>query len=598
MNQALQEAPARKTETSDSELAQQWLSALEAALQSGNADAVAALFTQHDCHWRDLLAFTWHITPYRGAKEIGAGLAAGQSVAKAHNFALAEGRTAPRRMQRAGNAVIEAIFSFETAVGRGNGVLRLPVDNPSQAFQLMTSLQELKGFEEQVGRNRPTGSTYSRNFGGMNWKDQRLQQQRYEDREPAVLIVGGGQAGLTAAARLVRLGVDTLVIDRYEQIGDCWRKRYHSLALHNYTDINHLPYMPFPTNWPKYLPKDMLADWFESYVWAQEINYWTGTEFVSGSYDEGSGTWKALVRRNDGAERTLRPRHIILANGVIGAPSIPDIPGLKDFKGDVMHVAKFSTGAQWRGKKALVLGTGNSGHDVAQDLHGNGVDTTIVQRGSTTVVSVDPSAKLVHAPFMDGTPIDDVDLIATANTMPMTTKNMQNLAKRMIELDKDLIAGLKAKGFKWDMGEDNAGHQMKIRRRFGGYYLNCGCSELIISGEIGLLQYETIEKFVAGGALLKDGSVKPADLVVMATGYQPQQRVVAQLFGEAMAQKVGAVWGIAPDGEMNNMWKRTPQEGLWFVGAGFANCRQYSKFIALQIKAIEEGLLTKKRVVS
>lgn len=594
MNQALQTAPASLAGVSDEALVQQWLSSLEAALQTGNADAVASLFTPDDCHWRDLFAFTWHITPHRGAREIGAALVAGQAVVRARGFALARNRTAPRRMQRAGNTVIEAIFSFETEAGRGYGVVRLPAGNPGQAFQMMTSLHELKGFEEHLGLNRRTGSTYSRNFGGLNWKDQRLKAQRYEDREPVVLIVGGGQAGLTAAARLVQLGVDTLVIDRHERIGDCWRKRYHSLALHNYTDINHMPYMPFPATWPKYLPKDMLADWFESYVWTMEINYWTGTEFVTGSYDQATATWKAEVRRTDGTTRTLRPKHIILANGVIGAPSIPDLPGLKDFKGDVMHVEGFSTGANWRGKKALVLGTGNSGHDVAQDLHANGVDTTIIQRGSTTVVSVDPSAKLVHAPFMDGTPIDDVDLIAITNTLPMTRQNLQNLAKRMVELDKDLIAGLKARGFKWDMGEDNAGHQMKIRRRFGGYYLNCGCSELIISGEVGLMQYDTIDRFVAEGARLKDGTIKPADLIVLATGYLPQQRVVAKLFGEDMAQKVGPVWGIGPDGEMNNMWKRTPQEGLWFVGSGFAGCRQYSRFVGLQIKAIEEGLLSKK----
>ena len=603
MNQAAQPASAAVASTvsaneiaaNDKECSQRWLSALEAALQAGDKAAVAALFTPDDCHWRDVLAFTWHVTPYRGAAEIGAAMVKHQADTQARGFVIAPTRTPPRRMNRAGNLVIETIFTFETKVGRGYGVLRLPADKPTQAFQIMTSLNELKGFEEQVGRNRPTGAAYSRNFGGMNWKDQRIKAQRYDDREPAVLVVGGGQAGLTVAARLGKLGVDTLVIDKFKRVGDCWRTRYHSLALHNYTDINHMPYMPFPDTWPKYLPKDMLADWFESYVWAMEINYWTSTEFISGSYDESTGTWKALVLMANGTERTLRPKHIVLANGVIGAPSVPDIPGLKDFKGDVMHVAQFSNGANWRGKKALVLGTGNSGHDVAQDLHGNGADTTIVQRGSTTVVSVDPSAKLVHAPFMDGTPIDDVDLIATTNTLPMIRQNMQNLSKRMVELDKDLIAGLIARGFKWDMGEDNAGHQMKIRKRFGGYYLNCGCSELIISGEVGLMQYDTIEKFVAEGALLKDGTVKPADLLVLATGYLPQQTVVAKLFGDAMAKRIGPVWGIGPDGEMNNMWKRTAQEGMWFVGAGFANCRQYSKVTALQIKAIEAGLLSKKR---
>ena len=128
-------------------------------------------------------------------------------------------------------------------------------------------------------------------------------------------------------------------------------------------------------------------------------------------------------------------------------------------------------------------------------------------------------------------------------------------------------------------------------RRYGGYYLNAGCADLIINGTIGLMQYDRIERFVAGGALLKDGSVKPADLVVMATGFDTQEVLVGKLLGEAVAKKVGKIWGIGPDGEMNNMWKRTAQEGLWFVGGSFTNCRIYSRYVALQIKAIEEGLL-------
>ena len=135
---------------------------------------------------------------------------------------------------------------------------------------------------------------------------------------------------------------------------------------------------------------------------------------------------------------------------------------------------------------------------------------------------------------------------------------------------------------------------MKVRTRYGGYYLDAGCAQLIIDGEVGLLQFDQIERFVAGGALLKDGSVKPADLVVLATGFVTQQVLVAKLLGDEVAKKVGPVWGIAPDGEMNNMWKRTAQEGLWFVGGSFANCRTYSRYLALQIKAIEEGILAKR----
>jgi hypothetical protein len=97
-----------------------------------------------------------------------------------------------------------------------------------------------------------------------------------------------------------------------------------------------------------------------------------------------------------------------------------------------------------------------------------------------------------------------------------------------------------------------------------------------------------------GGAKLKDGTVKPADLIVLATGFVTQEVMVGKILGDEVAKKVGPVWGIAPDGEMHNMWKRTAQEGLWFVGGGFANCRVNSRHVALQIKAIEEGLLSKQ----
>jgi len=576
---------------SEAQLVEQWLDRLDAALLGESKASVAALFAD-DGHWRDLFAFTWSITPRQGAEEIASLMVAKQPATQARGFAIAQGRTPPRRVQRAGVDIIEGIFQFETQLGRGFGVVRLLAAEPSKAFQVMTSLHELKGFEERVGKRRPTGEAYSRNFGGTNWKDQRIASQEYADREPVVLVVGGGQAGLSIAATLGRIGVDTLVVDKFERVGDCWRQRYHSLALHNDTSFNHLPYMPFPPTWPTYLPKDMVADWFEAYAWAMEINFWTGTEFVRGSYDESSGRWNAVVRRTGGTERTLHPKHLIFANGLVGYPHIPELPGLQDFKGDVLHTTEFSNGANWRGKKALVIGTGTSGHDVAQDLHCNGCETIIVQRGETMVLSIDPSAKLVYGVY-NGVPIEDGDLFASTNTKPIVKKNLQLLTSRMVENDRKTIEGLIRRGFKFHTGEDGAGHQWMVRTRYGGYYLDAGCSQLIIDGEIGLLQYDRIERFVAGGAALKDGSVQPADLVVLATGFVPQEVVVRKLLGDEIGRKVGPVWGFAADGEMNNMWRRTPQEGLWFVGGSFANCRTYSRYVAILIKAIEEGLLPK-----
>lgn len=569
--------------------AQRWLDRFNAALTASDAAAIADLFAR-DGHWRDVIAFTWTLTATQGAANIAALLVGRQATAAAHSFAIARGRTQPRALTRAGTDVIEVIVEFETAVGRGHGVLRLLGSDPQRAYQLMTALDELKGFEEKIGKRRPTGEAYSRNFGGSNWKEQRAAAQAYLDREPTVLIVGGGQAGLGLAATLGRLDVDTLVIDRLPRVGDCWRTRYHSLALHNNTEFNHLPYMPFPPSWPTYLPKDMIADWFESYAWAMEINFWTGTELVSAIRDDATHTWQAQVRRSDGTLRVVRPRHIVMANGLVGFASIPKLPGLDSYRGDLMHTSAFSTGVQWRGKKALIIGTGTSAHDIAQDLHANGCEATLVQRGETMVISINPSAKLSYGIY-EGVELDDGDLLSMTNTFPVLKKNLQLLTKRMVDYDRKMIDALVARGFKWTMGEDGAGHQMMIRRRYGGYYLDAGCADLIIRGEVGLLQFDRIERFVENGALLKDGSVHAVDLIVLATGFVSQEVVVAKLFGEAVARKVGPVWGIGPDGEMNNMWKRSPQEGLWFVGGSFAQCRNYSKYVALQLKAFEEGLM-------
>src|SRR5688572_12985493 len=109
---------------SEKALVEQWLDRFNIALHSGSAASVAALFAP-DGHWRDLLAFTWTITPCQGAETIAASMVAKQTTTKARGFAIAEGRTSPRRVQRAGIEVIEGIFQYETEIGRGFGVVRL-----------------------------------------------------------------------------------------------------------------------------------------------------------------------------------------------------------------------------------------------------------------------------------------------------------------------------------------------------------------------------------------------------------------------------------------------------------------------------------------
>ncbi|MCA6106002.1 flavin-containing monooxygenase [Bradyrhizobium cenepequi] len=569
-----------------------WLARFEDALRKPGDGALNFLFLP-DGFWRDVLALSWNIQTVEGADAIIAELKQHAARAAPRRLAIDPERRAPRKVTRAGTNAIEAMFKFETAEGRGSGIVRLipdPTDgNTLKAWTLLTELGELKGFEEQLGAGRPRGNAYSRDFRGPNWLDLRKASADYADRDPTVLVVGGGQSGLCIAARLKQLQVDTLIVDREERIGDNWRKRYHALTLHNQVQVNHLPYMHFPPNWPTYIPKDKLANWFDAYVDAMELNFWTGTEFEGGHYDENEGRWTVTLRAG-GTTREMHPRHVVLATGVSGIPNVPDIPGLKDFSGKVMHSSRYDDGESWKGNGTIVIGTGNSGHDIAQDLYSSGAQVTLVQRNPTLVVSIEPSAQLVYAPYNEGT-LDDNDLIAVSMPFKLARKSHAMVTEKSKALDKDLLEGLARVGFKLDYGEDNTGWQFKYLTRGGGYYFNVGCSDLVVKGEIALKQFADIETFVPDGARMKNGELVAADLVVLATGYKRQEELVKKLFGADVAGRVGTIWGFGEEQELRNMYTRTRQAGLWLIAGGLAQCRIGSKHLALQIKAIEEGLL-------
>jgi putative flavoprotein involved in K+ transport len=263
---------------------------------------------------------------------------------------------------------------------------------------------------------------------------------------------------------------------------------------------------------------------------------------------------------------------------------------LKNFAGTVLHSSQYGDGETWKGKKALVIGTGNSGHDIAQDLYSSGAHVTLVQRSPTLITNIEPSAQLAYAAYNEGT-LEDNDLIATSMPLALAKKSHVMITEQSKKLDQPLLEGLARAGFKLDYGEGNTGWQFKYLTRGGGYYFNVGCSDLVVSGEIKLKQFSDIECFVADGARMKSGDTLAADLIVLATGYKRQEYLVRKLFGDEVTERVGPIWGFGEEQELRNMYTRTPQPGLWFIAGSLAQCRINSKYLALQIKAIEEGLL-------
>ena len=572
-----------------------WLKSFnESILQQKNKDESIKILSNLffvDSHWRDILALTWKIQTVSGKSKIIEDLYNNILDVSARDFQIDQERTPPREVIRGGKSVIEVILKFNTKFGECEGIVRLYEDHEEQrqfkAWSFLTALSELNN------SNNKELEKYQNTLEGPNWLDKRNKDRLFNNREPEVIVVGSGQAGLSIAARLKQQDIDTLIVDKNERVGDNWRNRYHSLKLHNQTHVNHLPYMPFPSTWPTYIPKDKLAGWFEYYVESMELNVWTNTRFIGAEYKEDKKYWNVKLKLSDGTIKIMKPKHIVMAVGVSSVPNRTKIPGINDYKGKVIHSVDYDSGKDYNGKNVLVYGTGTSAHDVAQDLYVHGANVKIVQRSPSMVVNVEPSAQLPYQLYSEGPNIDDCDLITISTPLQVLKKTHQLLTEKTKRIDKPLLDKLTSVGFNLEYGEENSGWQFKYLTRGGGYYFNVGASDLIADGKIKVIQFSDIEKFVSTGIEIKSGEKFNIDLMITATGYKGQEYVVEELFGKSVVDKIGPIWGFDDERqELRNMWMQTKQPGLWFHAGSLAQCRIFSKFLALQIKAIQDGIIS------
>jgi putative flavoprotein involved in K+ transport len=572
-----------------------WLKSFnESILQQKNKDESIKILSNlffEDSHWRDILALTWKIQTVSGKSKIIEDLYNNILDVSAKDFQIDQERTPPREVIRGGKSVIEVILKFNTKFGECEGIVRLYEDHEEQrqfkAWSFLTALSELNN------SNNKELEKYQNTLEGPNWLDKRNKDRLFNNREPEVIVVGSGQAGLSIAARLKQQDIDTLIVDKNERVGDNWRNRYHSLKLHNQTHVNHLPYMPFPSTWPTYIPKDKLAGWFEYYVESMELNVWTNTRFIGAEYKEDKKYWNVKLKLPDGIIKVMKPKHIVMAVGVSSVPNRTKITGINDYKGKVIHSVDYDSGKDYNGKNVLVYGTGTSAHDVAQDLYVHGANVKIVQRSPSMVVNVEPSAQLPYQLYSEGPNIDDCDLITISTPLQVLKKTHQLLTEKTKRIDKPLLDKLTSVGFNLEYGEENSGWQFKYLTRGGGYYFNVGASDLIADGKIKVIQFSDIEKFVSTGIEIKSGEKFNIDLMITATGYKGQEYVIEELFGKSVVDKIGPIWGFDDERqELRNMWMQTKQPGLWFHAGSLAQCRIFSKFLALQIKAIQDGIIS------
>jgi putative flavoprotein involved in K+ transport len=576
-----------------------WLADFEAACADRDVERAAGLFATTS-FWRDLVAFSWNITTVEGREGVADLLRASLEATDPRGF------TATEPPEEA-DGVTSAWIGFETAVGRGKGHMRLTDEDGPRAWTFLTTLYELKGHEEPSGTRRPKGVRHGAYHDRESWKEAREREaaELGYGRQPYVVIVGGGQGGIALGARLRQLGVDTIIVERNACPGDSWRKRYKSLCLHDPVWYDHLPYIDFPKNWPVFAPKDKIGDWLEMYAKVMELNYWGSTTCTSASYDESSEEWTVVVDR-DGDEVVLRPKQLVLATGMSGKANVPTIPGQDRFRGDQHHSSAHPGPDAYAGRRAVVIGSNNSAHDICAALWEVGADVTMVQRSTTHIVKSDTLMDIglgdlySERALAAGVTTEKADLTFASLPYRIMHEFQIPLYDQMRERDKDFYDRLEKAGFWLDFGEDGSGLFMKYLRRGSGYYIDVGASELVADGEV-KLAHGAVRELTEDAVVLEDGTELPADLVVYATGYGSMNGWAADLISQEVADKVGKCWGLGSgttkdpgpwEGEQRNMWKPTQQPGLWFHGGNLHQSRHYSLYLALQLKARQEGIPT------
>ncbi|KAJ3933405.1 MAG: FAD/NAD-P-binding domain-containing protein [Lentinula lateritia] len=573
------------------EVASAWFACFSEHLQRGDVASTTSLFLPNG--WlRDFLAFDWDLRTLHGHEKISSYLSEHLPNSNFLGFELASDqyfKPSPGPMP----GTVTAGFSFSTPIANGRGYFNLSSTTEIEdiagwkASTVFITIDSLKNHEEKGA----AGDIY----GGRcpTWGEARDIEWRKAEEEPEVLIIGAGQNGLQVAARLQQMKISSLVVDKNDRVGDTWRRRYPTLALHTPKTHHSLLYQPFPSNWPFWTPRDKLAEWLEQYVVSQDLLVWTKSRVMPApTYDRNSKRWTVTVNKA-GQTCTLHPKHVVVATGMLGEPYIPKIEDQEIFEGQIMHSEGFSGGADFTGKRVVVVGTGNSGADIALDLSTHKArSVTMIQRSTTVVQPASTIAEQHLQVYPPDVPVEVSDFRAFATPNFRLFEILAETRGLIWDQEKDLIEGLRKAGMNVDMGPYGAGILPLVYLRFGGFWLDVGCGDKIIHGEIKVKSGVEITKFTKQSVVLSDGSAIEADVVIFATGYRQMAQMLKNLLSDEIIDETYALPnGLDEEGEYEVGYRPTGHPGLWYAPGSFNNSRLQSKYLGIQFQALDIGYM-------
>ncbi|KAF7305199.1 Flavin-containing monooxygenase YUCCA9 [Mycena kentingensis (nom. inval.)] len=585
-----------------------WLDTFGSALASRNVDAVVQCF-HPDGVLRDILAFSWNNRSLEGRAKIAAYLR--ESPRKIADVQLDHRPWLKPEMNGFNTKIlvphddgIGAAFTCRVdGIGPGQGYFFLARDNDGdwKAVSVFTRLVDIAGHEEWLEEYGV--------FGGhtLAWVDVRRERREKIEKEPYVLIsafslallatkalnllraVGAGQTGLNLAAQMTHMNIPVLVVENNARVGDNWRKRYPTLSLHTTKFYGELLYQPYPATWPIYAAREKIADWLEQYVITQDLVVWTNSRPTPGpKYDPATRKWTVVIDRA-GERVTLYPAHIVVT-GVLGAPRIPALENQDKFNGTILHSIDYVGAAPFAGKRVVVIGAGNTSADICQDLvFRKAAEVTMVQRSSTTVIPVQAVAQRERGHFPPGRPTAVSDFMLLALPVSLQQRLYEQNIVGFLDAFKDLYGSLEFAGFKVNTSKE---FFSLFYSAYGGYSFDVGCASLITSGQVRVKQGVEPVGFRSDSLVFSDETNVQADVVIFATSYERNRDTMRSIFGDAIIDQTSPAWGLDEEGELRGCWRPSGHPGLWFGAGEFFTARAYPKQLALQIKAIELGLMT------
>ncbi|KAF2228902.1 flavin-containing monooxygenase [Viridothelium virens] len=591
------------------------LGAIAAAVESAFNDLKDSHFSK-DAVWRDIFALTGTLRTFYTSSSVAGAWKATSRIYKPTSFHVEPNG----HIIRMGNASwVEFPFTFETTATPKtscSGFLDLvPSNDGWKIWRLRTILEGLHGvasvdFLEPVKQRPEIGCTDDEMMEGIDRANTLNEANHVTDgngnREDnftnvsgvhglteaidsnlsfGCVVVGGGQAGLATGGRLQALGISYVILDKHKDVGDSWNARYDSTRLHTIREYSHLPFdRTFPSSYPDFLTGKDLGRGHRDWAFKYGINIWQSTTLLSGSWDTKKQLWTLKIERY-GQETSLSCRFLVFAAGAGGQlPLIPTYKNREAFQGLILHSQEYKSASAWTGKHGVVVGTANTGHDVAEDMfHANLASVTMVQRSKTYVFPEHYYNDTQHGLYNENFPTELADRHHATNPIAVSrllaNKGLHGKARR----EPERFDALEKAGFKVERYGDI---MFNLYERSGGHYMDVGASEKIARGFIKVKSDSLPVSYTKDGLLFSDGDHLKADVIVFATGFVKNQRlVVAEILGQEVADQLEDYWGLNEEGEIKGAFRPSGHPAFWYHGGTIGQARFFSRFIALQIKA-------------